>query len=68
MKNKNNGNNKVRKEGKVWISPDIFENDLRPEGWPDEPALRRAVDWLLSFVDPEEWKDRRFAALQHFID
>lgn len=68
MKNKNNGNNKVRKEGKVWISPDIFEIDLRPEGWPDDPALRRAVDWLLSFVNPEEWKDRRFAALQHFID
>lgn len=68
MKHKNNGKHKAREEGEVWISPDIFENDLRPEGWPEDPELRRAVDWLLSFLNPDEWKDRRFAALQHFID
>lgn len=55
-------------QGKTWISPDIFDADLKPDDWPDDPELRRAVDWLLSFVPPEEWKRRRFAALQHFID
>jgi len=44
------------KQGGVWISPDFFEADLRPPGWPDNPDIRRAVDWFLTFLDPEEWK------------
>lgn len=52
----------------VWISPDIFEVDLKPKGWPNDPDLRRGVDWLLTFVKPEDWKRRRFAALQRFVD
>ena len=36
----------------VWISPDICEVDLKPKGWPDDPDLRRGVDWLLKFVKP----------------
>ena len=56
------------KQGGVWISPDFFEADLRPPGWPENPDIRRAVDWFLTFLDPEEWKRRRFAALQHFVD
>lgn len=52
----------------VWISPDIFDVDLKPEGWPDDPDLRKGVEWLLSFIKPDDWKKRRFAALQRFVD
>lgn len=52
----------------VWISPDFFEVDLRPEGWPDDPDLRRAVDWFVSFMPESEWHRRRFAALERFIN
>lgn len=55
-------------KGRTWISPDIFETDLKPKGCKDDPELRAAVNWLLSFVTPEEWKLRRFAALRHFVD
>lgn len=55
-------------KGRTWISPDIFEMDLKPQGWKDDPELRAAVNWLLSFVPPEEWQKRRFAALRHFVD
>lgn len=54
--------------GRTWISPDIFDADLRPKGWEDNPELRTGVDWLLSFVPTDEWKRRRFAALRHFVD
>lgn len=52
----------------VWISPDIFEADLKPANWPDDPDLRKGVEWLLSFVAPDDWKKRRFAVLQRFVD
>lgn len=55
-------------KGRTWISPDIFDANLRPKGWKDDPELRAGVDWLLSFVPEDEWKQRRFAALRHFID
>lgn len=55
-------------KGRTWISPDIFDADLKPKGWNDDPELRAGVDWLLSFVPADEWKSRRFAALRHFID
>lgn len=58
-----------RADGKgVWISPTIFEVDLKPPGWPDDPDLRRAVDWLLTFLREDDWKHRRFATLQLFLD
>src|SRR5690606_25633688 len=52
----------------VWISPDIFNADLKPADWPDDPDLRKGVEWLLSFIKPDDWKKRRFAALQRFVD
>lgn len=54
--------------GSTWISPDIFDVNLRPKGWKDDLELRAGVDWLLSFVPTDEWKRRRFAALRHFVD
>lgn len=55
-------------KGRTWISPDIFDANLRPKGWKDDPELRAGVDWLLSFVPPDDWKRRRFATLRHFVD
>jgi len=52
----------------VWISPSVFEHDLKPRGWPDDPDLRRAVDWLLTFLQADDWRHRRFATLRHFLD
>lgn len=52
----------------VKIAPNFFEVDLRPPGWPDDPDLRRAVDWLASFMPAAEWQRRRFAALERFIN
>lgn len=34
----------------------------RDELTPDNPDLRRAVDWLKSYMDPEDWRRRRNAA------
>lgn len=67
MKKKRSAPTKLERNG-VWISPDFFEANLKPAGWPDDPDLRRGVDWLLTFVKPDEWKRRRFAALQRFVD
>ena len=55
-------------KGRTWISPDIFEEVLKPEGWTDDPELRAGVNWLLSFLPADEWRKRRFAALRHFVD
>lgn len=52
----------------VKIAPDFFEVDLRPPGWPDDPDLRRAVDWFVSFMSTDEWRSRRFAALERFLN
>lgn len=59
---------KENAKGRTWISPDIFDANLKPEGWTECPELRAGVDWLLSFVPADEWKRRRFAALRHFVD
>lgn len=66
-KNKKNRSAEPAQKG-LWISPDIFDVDLKPAGWPDDPDLRKGVKWLLSFVKPDDWKKRRFAALQRFVD
>lgn len=39
-----------RAKGRTWISPDIFDANLKPKDWKDDPELRAGVDWLLSFV------------------
>lgn len=52
----------------VKIAPDFFEVDLRPPGWPDDPDLRHAVDWFISFMSADEWRSRRFAALERFLN
>ena len=67
MMNNINQTAKSARKG-VWISPDIFDVDQKPEGWADDPDLRKGVEWLLSFVKPDDWKKRRFAALQRFVD
>jgi hypothetical protein len=35
---------------------------VRDEMTPDHPELRRAVDWLKSYMEPSEWQRRRDAA------
>jgi hypothetical protein len=40
----------------------------RDERWPDFPDLRRAVDWLKSFMTAAEWRDRRAAAFRRLIE
>lgn len=52
----------------VTITPDFFELDHRPPDWPDDPELRRAVEWFVSFMPADEWKSRRFAALERFLN
>lgn len=27
----------------------------RPDWWPDNPDLRRGLDWFKGFMGPEEW-------------
>lgn len=45
-----------------------FPNDFfdpppnRDESWPDHPELRRAVDWLKSFMSEKDWIKRRETA------
>ena len=40
----------------------------RGEEWPDNPQLRRAVDWFRSFMSVAEWEERRLAAAQRLYD
>lgn len=56
------------RRGRTWIFPDIFDANLKPKDWKDDPELRAGVDWLLSCVPADEWKLRRFAALRRFND
>lgn len=49
------------------IAPDFFEFNLRPPGWSDDPDVRRAVEWFLSFISADEWRSRRFASLERFL-
>lgn len=40
--------------------PDFFDPPVsRPDEWPDNPELRRAVDWFKSFIPPNQWVQRR---------
>jgi hypothetical protein len=49
------------------VKPDAYANFYgppaqRPEGWEDDPDLRRAVEWLKTFITPQDWIKRREAA------
>ncbi len=47
------------------IPEDFFDFEgERPEGWPDHPDVRRAVELLRSYIEPTEWRERRLAAAQ----
>lgn len=49
--------------------PDYFDPPIdRPESWPDDPDLRRAVDWLKTFMAEGEWEKRRLATATCFYD
>lgn len=50
--------------------PDSFLRppDRRTDDWPDEPELRRAVDWLKGFLPDAEWKQRRQAAVNRLYN
>jgi hypothetical protein len=52
----------------VFISPEFFDVYQRPPNWPDDPYLRRATDWLISSLPSDEWKARRWAALERFLN
>lgn len=40
--------------------PDFFDPpNPRPVDWPDNPQLRRAVEWFKSFMPPQQWIERR---------
>ena len=54
---------------KVEIPDDFFDPpETRPDTWPDNPDLRRAVDWLKSFMPAREWQQRRLAATQRLYE
>lgn len=45
---------------KLQFPSDFFDPpDPRPDEWPDNPELRRAVDWFKSFIPPQQWVQRR---------
>ena len=52
----------------MWISPDVFKIDLKPDDWVEDVDVRRAVDWFISFLKPGEWEKRRFAAFAQFVE
>ncbi len=41
--------------------PEQLFSSPNPRGWPDDPDLRRAVDWLKGYVG-DDWPRRRLAA------
>lgn len=47
------------------IPQDFFDFDgERPGYWEDNPEVRRAVEWLRGYIEPNEWRRRRLAAVQ----
>lgn len=51
----------------MWISPDIFKHDWKPDDRWEDADVRRAVDWFTSFLKADEWERRRYAAFSHFV-
>lgn len=52
----------------MWISPEIFDQNWKPDDWVEDLDVRRAVDWFTSFLKPMDWKRRRFAAFTQFVE
>ena len=53
----------------IEIPEDFFDCDgERPEEWPDNPDVRRAVEWMRGYIDKAEWKRRRLAAVRRVYD
>lgn len=53
----------------IGIPEDFFDFEgERPDDWPDNPDIRRAVEWMRSYVGEAEWKSRRLAAARRVYD
>lgn len=53
----------------IEIPEDFFDFDgERPEEWPDNPDVRRAVEWMCSHIGEDEWRRRRLAAARRVYD
>lgn len=52
----------------MWISPDFFKTEMKPDGWIEDSNVARAVEWFTSFLTPQEWEKRRFSAFQNFMN
>jgi len=53
----------------IEIPEDFFNFDgERPEEWPDNPDVRRAVEWMRCYIGEAEWKRRRLAAVRRVYD
>ena len=44
-----------------------FEGE-RPDNWPDDPDVRRAVEWSRGHIGDGAWKERRLAAGRRVYD
>ena len=50
----------MKKRREIEFPPDFFDPPtIRPDSWPDNLDLRRAVDWFKSFMPHDEWIERR---------
>lgn len=53
----------------IEIPEDFFDFDgERSEEWPDNPDVRRAVEWMRCYIGEAEWKRRRLAAVRRVYD
>ena len=53
----------------IEIPEDFFDFDgERPDNWPDDPDVRRAVEWLRDHVGDRHWRERRLAAGRRVYD
>lgn len=53
----------------IEIPEDFFDFDgERPGEWPDNPDVRRAVEWMHSYIGEADWKRRRLAAARRVYD
>lgn len=54
---------------KFAIPEDFFDfDDARPADWPDNPEVRRAVEWFRGRLPAEDWRKRRLAAAQRLYE
>ena len=49
---------KPRTDPRLW---DWGPPKKRPASWPDDPDVRRFMEWLRSLLPPSDWENRRFA-------